>query len=607
MTVRDLLRDWLAPTLAGLLAVALNLAWLAEAPEYVPVGDDGGHLGWTWAMLRSGWDVPWPWWPAQAYFFTGSTPYPPLVYWVAAVATGLTPASSRMMPELVGIQVFLPLLALGSYWLGTQVAGRAGGWLALALSLASPHTMQPSRNYFLDLPLAALIAGALAALVASDGFRGRRASLAFGLLAGLALLTKWSGLFFLVPPVLAALLLRSARPGRLGLVLALAGLAAWQVRSPLLRWLHDLPSLWGILCALAMIVLLGAAVAWLRRREPVLANLAAAALVATLVAGLWYGAFVREVVEMMMVRQITASARDARVPGLFPMLLEERAGGAAVVDGLREVVFPLPAGPLVLVGLLGVRRSRPVAELAACLVGAAVFLAVAPNFYERYLQPLIPVGAALAAAGAARLGPLARPVAVAAGAWAVLTSGWLPASLAPARGWPVPGPARVGPDARVLRRLRETAAARAGAGPILVEWQPHGRHVRVGYMNMRAAQEDLPVLFDHQRLLAPAQPHALRVASAPPGLEFRVDPAISLYLSDTGETGSVRMDLWELRRLQVQEDAARAPLTGPAPPGVLRAPGRWLPFPQGSDWPAHAYWLPHWGSPPAPAPREGTD
>lgn len=607
MTVRDLLRDWLAPALVGLLAVALNLAWLAEAPEYVPVGDDGGHLGWTWAMLRSGWDVPWPWWPVQAYFFTGSTPYPPLVYWVAAVATALAPGSSRIAPELLAIQVFLPLLALGSYWLGTLVSGRVGGWLALTLSLASPHALQPSRNYFLDLPLAALIAASLAALLASDGFRGRRASLAFGLFAGLALLTKWSGLFFLVPPVLAALLLRSARPGRFGLFLVLAVLAAWQVRTPLLRWLHDLPSLTGILCALATIVLLGLAVAWLRRREPTLANLAAAALVATLVAGLWYGAFVREVVEMMMVRQITAAARDARAPGLFPMLLDERAGGAAVAEGLREVVLPLPVGPLILVGLLGVRRSRPVAELAACMAGATVLLAMAPNFYERYLQPLIPVGAALAAAGAARLGPLAGPVAVVAGTWAVLTSGWIPARLAPAGGWLVSSPGWAGPDAGALRRLRETAAAGAGGGPVLVEWKPDGRQVRVGYMNMRAALEDLPVLFDHQRLLAPGQPHALRVASTPPGQQFRVGRGMSLYLSETGESGLVRMDLWELRRLQVQEDAARAPLTGPAPPGVLRAAGRWLPFPQSSDWPSHAYWLPHWGPPPAPTPREARD
>lgn len=601
--MRDLLRDWLAPALAGLLAVAINLAWLAEAPEYVPVGDDGGHLGWTWAMLRSGSEVPWAWWPVQAYFFTGSTPYPPLVYWVAAGTTALTPASSRLAPELLAVQAFLPLLAVGSYWLGRLVADRAGGWLCLVLSLASPHTLQPSRNYFLDLPLAALIAAALAALVVSNGFRERRASLACGLFAGMALLTKWSALFFLVPPVLAALVLRSTRPARFCLFLALAALAAWQVRTPLMRWLHDLPSLTGIVGALGLLVMLAAAFARLRRREPLLANLAGAALMVTLVAGPWYGAFGREVVEMMMVRQVTAAARDARAPGLFPMLLEETSGWAAVGQGLREVVLPLPTGALVLVGLLALRRSRPVAELVACLAGAAVFLALSPNFYERYLQPLIPVGAALAAAGAARLGPVAPAVAVVAGAWALLTSGWIPASLVPARGWPVPAPARAGLDARALRRLREAAADRARGGPVLVEWQPDGRQVRVGYMNMRAAQEDLPVLFDHQRLLAPGQPHALRVTTGPPGQEFRIDPAVSLFLSETGETGTVRMDLWELRRLQLQEDAARAPLTGPAPPGVLVAGGRWLPFPTGSSWPPHAYWLVHWGPPPAPDPR----
>ena len=91
-------------------------------------------------------------------------------------------------------------------------AGDGAALLALALGATWSAPLLLSRDYEMDLPAAALLTAAVAAVEASEGFRRRAASLAAGAFAGLMVLAKiMAGPFVLAPSLYA--LARSWREG----------------------------------------------------------------------------------------------------------------------------------------------------------------------------------------------------------------------------------------------------------------------------------------------------------------------------------------------------------------------------------------------------------
>jgi hypothetical protein len=143
--------------------------------------------------------------------------YPPL-------ALCLTGAVSLVLPvEAAGIAVMVAFLGLGMiavYRLGRRLSGDATGLAAALLFATAPFVVFSSLRLQLDLPLAAMVAVALVALLATDGFTRLGPALALGLVCGLGMLTKPTFALYVGPPMLLVLA-RGRRRGLVGFGLAI--------------------------------------------------------------------------------------------------------------------------------------------------------------------------------------------------------------------------------------------------------------------------------------------------------------------------------------------------------------------------------------------------
>lgn len=186
-----------------LLALGVLAAWVAWTQSLRPQpfldGDEAYHalnaMGLTW------------WWRDS---------YPPLGYVPAALGGPTWEGVVRAQAA------WLALAGLGAYGIARRLSGIPAAAVAGVLVVTSPAAAWQVRLTMLDLPLAAMTALSVWALLESD----ERPWLA-GLTAGLALLTKWSWIFFGGVAWLAVLLVR--RPGwrwtarAAGVALAVAG------------------------------------------------------------------------------------------------------------------------------------------------------------------------------------------------------------------------------------------------------------------------------------------------------------------------------------------------------------------------------------------------
>jgi hypothetical protein len=208
-------QGWLRLTTVFAALVLVAAIWLAldrRPPEW----DHANHLERATLCardLRSG-DV--------QSILERSSFYPPLVLC-------LTGAVSFVMPmEAAAGVVMLAFLALGMaavYRLGCVLASEPVGQVAALLFATAPFVVYCVLRLQLDLPLATMVALALAALLATEDFTRRGASLLCGVIAGLGMLTKPTFALYVVPSALC-LLLRSRRRGLLGAALTFVVAAA---------------------------------------------------------------------------------------------------------------------------------------------------------------------------------------------------------------------------------------------------------------------------------------------------------------------------------------------------------------------------------------------
>jgi hypothetical protein len=143
--------------------------------------------------------------------------YPPLVHIVSAVfglfLFGISDASI-----LISLNIFVIILILSVYGIGKVLHNEWVGLLAAFISGFIPIINIMSKNYYLDMPLAAMVCLAIYLLLRTECFSRRGYSLLFGLSLGLGLLTKWSFFFFLVGPS-AYYLYRGLRERKEGAIL----------------------------------------------------------------------------------------------------------------------------------------------------------------------------------------------------------------------------------------------------------------------------------------------------------------------------------------------------------------------------------------------------
>jgi hypothetical protein len=154
----------------------------------------------------------------------------------------------------------LPLLALATFELARRFAPGASPWLAVALLATAPTVIWEASTAYVDLGLALDLTVAVHALLrfAEDPEEGRAWLPVGGLALGLALATKHVALLALalLAPGLALLLVRRGRPARQALaaallfgVLALLPALPWYVRSWAATGDPVHPQLYGLLGA----------------------------------------------------------------------------------------------------------------------------------------------------------------------------------------------------------------------------------------------------------------------------------------------------------------------------------------------------------------------
>jgi hypothetical protein len=164
--------------------------------------------------------------------------YPPLIHCAAGVLHLLLGRSHLVAVAFTQVALALVVSATGA--IGARLSSLTMGVAAALLVPAYTTVFLESRVFMLDLPLTALVALTVLALLRAEGFTRPAWCLAAGVLGGLGLLTKWTYPAFVVP--VAVLLWLKAHPPaprrRRGvLVLLAAGLAGiialpWYLAHP---------------------------------------------------------------------------------------------------------------------------------------------------------------------------------------------------------------------------------------------------------------------------------------------------------------------------------------------------------------------------------------
>ena len=280
--------------------------------------------------------------------------YPPLVFCAAGLLYGVLPATP-VTAQLV-ILAFLGVGMAAVFALARHLAGPGAGLLAAFLFGTAPFVVYSTLNFQLDLPLAALVALALLALVRADGFRHGGWALAFGAVCGVGLLTK--------PPF------------------------PMYVAAPLV---------WVSVCAMRPPD---------RRRR--LAWLAAALAVAALIALPWYGPRLLSIPGQVFGRSYDNAAREGQAPALTMESL-------TYYPRVFLSQFGWLAGLAFAWGLWALRRRADVRMVLwlAALVPVAAFTVI-QNKNLRYTLPALGAAAIVAAIGVRDLRPPWRRAAVSA-------------------------------------------------------------------------------------------------------------------------------------------------------------------------------------------------
>ncbi len=223
------------------ILVATNIQWLERhILAFPPPWDPAFYL---WVSLRLHHALADTGVGALLSEFVERSPYGPPFFQLTTVPLYLLFGDSRLVAHLT-TSVYLLLLLTAVYDLATRRHGRPAGFVAVLLTASFSAVVNLSRDYLMDFPFVTLLTLAVAALSRSEAFRRRGASLAFGALLGLALLTRMMAGVFFVGPILWALLAHRRGELRVRLTnLALAGSVAALVGS--VWWApHLRSSLW---------------------------------------------------------------------------------------------------------------------------------------------------------------------------------------------------------------------------------------------------------------------------------------------------------------------------------------------------------------------------
>lgn len=207
-------RHWDKPILAVVLIVVSLLFFdYILSNERMPQGDAISHSAWAARLYRvlAG---------EKNASVLGGCGHPPLTQLVSCVSFSIFGLSIRN--ALMSQYFFYLILLLSIYGMGAHFGGRRGGIAALFLGGSYPFFMVYSLEYLIDIPGAATGLLAFLLLFKTRWFEHRRYAILFGVALALSMMTKWTNLFFVGPPLFVVLLFRAARSFKGGIALGVA-------------------------------------------------------------------------------------------------------------------------------------------------------------------------------------------------------------------------------------------------------------------------------------------------------------------------------------------------------------------------------------------------
>ncbi len=209
----------LVPTLTFVALMWVTVVWLAldRAPLFY---DPVDHISLSVGFVND---------PIE-YLTREQQWWPPLVHVLLGATLLLSGYQLDTTVAIVNLAFFAVLIA-ATFAIGTELWSPRVGATAAALLALYPATFVHLRFPMLALPLTAMVAISLFALIKSRSFQDRRWSVAFGVLAGLGALTKQTYVFALTLPVLYAVFTAPRSKWTLA-NLALAGLPAALIALP---------------------------------------------------------------------------------------------------------------------------------------------------------------------------------------------------------------------------------------------------------------------------------------------------------------------------------------------------------------------------------------
>lgn len=141
--------------------------------------------------------------------------WPNFVYLISSVF-GLLTVNSLFTVRFT-VSIFLLILMIATYFIAKDTVNKQAGLLAMFLVSMYPLVFESSRQYSLDLPLAALVALSVFFMIRTDYFTNSLYSILLGVCAGTAMLIKGQFILFFTWPFLLILSRYISRNNKLSL------------------------------------------------------------------------------------------------------------------------------------------------------------------------------------------------------------------------------------------------------------------------------------------------------------------------------------------------------------------------------------------------------
>jgi len=181
----DNLNDYILLTAIFLFHSVLNI-WYIHKDTLPPSWDPATHALYSSAYFHG--------------FFPQSQFYPPFVHYVPIPFYILFGESFDI--ACISNIVFLAILLFSVYGIGKYLFNREVGLFSSLIISFIPILIVYQRDFLLDFPLTAMIALSIYVLLKSENLTNIKYSILFGICFGLAMLTKWAAIFFVISPLL---------------------------------------------------------------------------------------------------------------------------------------------------------------------------------------------------------------------------------------------------------------------------------------------------------------------------------------------------------------------------------------------------------------------